>query len=170
LQKLELSQRTRNLRLALSQANKELEEANSQRRVADEKTYAILSVTLAFIGLLVALRPWRFIEVVGIWFFTAALILYAGTVLIGIKSYFPREFPATKSRAILDELDRPHEVLTMWVLNAILEFAEKNYRMASQKGYWLKVSIVLFLMATVLLIVSFVPDSWWLCMIGRILY
>jgi len=159
----------RNLQLALSQANEELAEANSQRRIADEKTFSILSITLAFVGLLVSLGPWRFIEVVGTVFFAAALILYAGTILIGVRSYFPRKFPATNSRAILDDLDRPHEVLTRWVLNAVLGFAEKNYRMASQKGYWLKVLIVLFLMATVLLVVSFVPDSWWLGMISRIL-
>ena len=150
------SQRKLNLQLALNQANEELREAHSQRRMADTKTYTILSVTLVFVGFLVSLRPWLFITANGRIFFAIALGLYAGVILFGIWAYFPREFPATNTRAILEELDRPNEILTRWTSNALLDFADRNWRIALGKGFWIKVTIVLFVIATLSLSISLV--------------
>jgi hypothetical protein len=89
-------------------------------------------------------------------FFAIALGLYAGVILVGIWSYFPREFPATNTRAILEELDRPNEVLIRWTSDALLDFADRNFRIASGKGFWVKVTIVLFVIATLSLSISLV--------------
>jgi hypothetical protein len=124
--------------------------------MADTKTYTILSVALVFVGFLVSFRPWMFITGNGRVFFAVALGLYVGVVLFGIWSYFPREFPATNTRAILEELDRPNETLMRWTSNALLDFADRNWRIALEKGFWIRVTIVLFVIATLSLSISLV--------------
>ncbi|MCJ7455453.1 hypothetical protein MUP07_01755 [Candidatus Bathyarchaeota archaeon] len=149
--------RTLNLQLALNQANEELREANAQRRAVDAKTITILSVTLVLVGFLVSLRPWAFVKLTGLVFFALALVVYALVIGVGLRSYFPREFRATKTRAITRNLDRPNEMLAEWTLESLLDFADEIWRIASEKGYWLQLSMILLLMATLLLGISLVP-------------
>lgn len=148
------NQRKMNLQLALNQANEELREAHAQRRIADTKTYATLSATLVFVGFLVSLRPWMFVGSVGLVFFAFALGLYCTVVEVSVLSYFPRKVTVTNTRAIIQDLNRPNDVLTEWVVDSLLEFADANYRDASKKGFWVKVEIMLLLGATLLFGVS----------------
>jgi hypothetical protein len=124
--------------------------------MADAKVYAILSVSLVFVGFLVSLRLWTFTSTIGSVFLAFALGLYAVVIFIGIWSYFPRQFRATNARAIMGDLDRPFEVLAEWTSGALLDFAEEHCRIASEKGYWLQLSMIVFMMATLLLGISFV--------------
>ena len=153
------SRRKLNLQLALIQANEELGEANAQRRMADTKTYTILSVALVFVGFLVSLRPWVSMTSTGRTLLAIALGLYVGAIALGVYSYFPREFPATNARAILEDLDRPNEVLMKWTTDKLVEFCDRNWRIASEKGYWIKVTITIFVMATLFLGVSLIIGS-----------
>jgi len=150
------SQRKLNLQLALNQANEELREANAHRRMADTKTYTVLSVTLVFFGLLSSLRPWVGMTATARVFLAAALGLYVGVIGIGVWSYFPRNFPATNARAILEDLDRGNELLMKWTTDKLVEFCDSNWRIALEKGYWIKVTMVLFLVATLLLGISLI--------------
>ena len=160
LQKLtKESQRKLNLQLALNQANEELREANAQRRMADTKTYTVLSVTLVFVGFLVSLRPWVSMTTIGRVFLAIALGLYVGVIAICVYSYFPREFPGANTRAILEDLDRPNQVLMKWITDKLIEFCDKNWRIASEKGYWIKVTMIVFVMATFFLALSLIVGS-----------
>jgi hypothetical protein len=90
----------------------------------------------------------------GLALLTIAFGFYVGVILIGFRSYFPREFRATKTRAILDDLDRENELLMEWTTTKVVELCEGNWRIGSEKGYWVKVTMVLFLIGTILLSVS----------------
>ena len=148
------NQRRLNLQLALNQANEELKEANAHRRMADTKTYTILSVTLVFFGFLSSLRPWVGMTDTARGLLAVALGMYGGVVAIGVWSYFPRNFPATNTSAILEHLDRENELLMEWTTDKLVEFSDRNWKIALEKGYWIKITMGLFLVATALLGVS----------------
>jgi len=150
------NQRAMNLQLALNQANEELRDANAQRRIADTKIYAILTITLTFVGFLISSRPWVSLGSVGQVFLALALGLYSGVIAVGIISYYPRTVVATKARAIMNELDRPYGVLASWTVEGLLSFAEDNYRVACEKGFWVRCALILLIIATALLAASLV--------------
>lgn len=58
------------------------------------------------------------------------------------------------AEAIMEELNRSNEKLTLWVTKDILRIANSNSALASRKGFWLKLSIFLFMIGTVLLAFS----------------
>lgn len=129
--------------------------------MSDTKTYTILSATLVFVGFLVSLKPWASLTIGGRGFLAIALGLYAGVITIGICSYFPRVFPATNTWAILEDLDRANELLIEWTTKKLVEFCDRNWRIASEKGFWIKVALILFVIATLFLCIAFCVSPVW---------
>jgi len=141
--------------LMLSRASDALAEANATRRAVDGKIHSLLGMTLALLGLLVALGVWASLRPLGRPIFVVALIIYLAVTGLGLFASYPRAVNIPSARAILEFQDKAtYDNLADWVVESTIELVEENARMIGEKSSLLEIMAVLVVLASGVLVVS----------------
>jgi hypothetical protein len=125
------------------------------RRDIDSKAYALLSVTLAILGIISAFGVWEKVlpNVRGLLVFT--LVIYVATVVLGVHLIYPRPVFMAYSRAIQKFRDRiSYDDLSESVALDILDLIDAGAEIIEKKSQLLEVMVWLIITGSISLLVS----------------